>query len=145
MLAITILDGDIPIALAKVEADLDENGEDTGQFSPLVEFRVLNYSLLPGYEPLRSTLRAGGEATRSLGRKGAFLSEGERRAAQEAMKAAQAIDDRLRIRDNAGHFIDGRVTMFRETDFGGQALHAIGVALADRYVQLSQSAQPNER
>jgi hypothetical protein len=145
MLTITILDGDAAIATADVEPDLDENGEDTGQHSPFVDFRVIRYSLLPAFDQVRPFLRAAGEATLAIGRRRNVLSEAERGAALSDMKVGKAIEGRLAIRDQSGGPIEGRITMFRETDFGDGPLHAIGVVLAEQYVEASSRTQPNER
>ena len=144
MIALSIVDGDTPIATADVVPDIDDGGEDSRAFAPLVEFRVLRYELLPGYEPLRATLRAAGIATRLFGHPEAD-SEEACLSARQAIRAAEAIEARLQLLDPRDARIEGRVTMFRESDFGGRALHSIGIALAERYVQVSQSAHPNER
>lgn len=145
MLTITILDGEAPIAVAEIAPDLDENGEDTGQHSPLVEFRVLRYQLLPGFENLRSTLRAAGEATIAIGRRRPPPTESERDVLKGAMQAGKVVEDRLLIHDQSGLPMNGRITLFRETDFGADPLHAIGIALPEQYVQASLRTQPNDR
>jgi len=141
MLTVTILDGEAAIATSEIEPDLDENGEDSGQHSPLIEFRVIRYSLLPAFEQIRPALRAAGEATLALGRRRTSLTNSELEAVRHAMDGGKAIEDRLIIRDLFGRPIQGRITLFRETDFGAGPLHAIGIALAENYVQTSLRTQ----
>lgn len=141
MLSVDIFDGEAPIATVQIEAALDATGEDSGRYAPLVEFRVRKYQLLPAYETLRPIFSRAGEATLSFGgRRGAALTEAERKRAREAMDAGREVERRLTIRESGGEPVEGRVTMFCEVDFSGCRLHAISLALAARYVALSQSA-----
>jgi hypothetical protein len=141
-LTITIVDGDAPIATAEIEPDLDESGQITGQYKPWVEFRVLSYSLLPGFEPIRPVLRAATNAMDTLFRREDDLAPAERETLTLAMKAGEAIAERLAIHDTTGAPMDGRITQFHEWDYGADPLHSIGVAMALEYVQPPPRPRP---
>ena len=142
VLTITIVDGDAPIATADVEPDLDESGEVTGRYTPLVEFRVLRYSLLPAFDRIRPVLRAGGEATLTTMRREDDLTASESETLTLAIKASEAIADRLAIHDASGAPMDGRITLFHEIDYGAGPLHSIGIAMALEYVQPPPRKRP---
>lgn len=94
MLTITIVDDDTPIATAEIEPDLDESGDVWGPHQPLVEFRVLRYSLLPAFERIRPVLRAAGAAMDTLSRRDDDLTASARAATIDRYLAAHSwMDD----------------------------------------------------
>lgn len=141
-LTITIVDGDAPIATAEIEPDLDESGQITGQYKPLVEFRVLSYSLLPAFEHIRPLVRAASDALDTLVRREDDLTPAERETLAVAMEAGEAVENRLVILDASGTPMHGRVTQLHESDFGGGPLHSIGIAMALEYVQPPPRPRP---
>src|SRR4051812_31270488 len=141
-LAITIVDGDVPIATADVEPDLDESGDVTGQYEPLVEFRVLRYSLLPDFERVRPVLRAAGAANHEMIKRHDELTASERETLMLAVKAGEAIAKRFVIHDESGAPMEGRVAHFQEWDYGSGPLHAIRIAMALKYVQPPPRPRP---
>ena len=137
MLTITIVDGDAPIATADIEPDLDESGDVWGLHEPLVDFRVLSYSLLPAFERIRPVARAVGEADLAAMRRHGEPTDSETEASVLAIKACEAVTNRLIIHDASGAPMHGKVTRFHEYDYGehGGVLHSIGIAMALEYVQ----------
>ena len=141
-LTVTIVDGDVPIATAEIEPDLDESGQITGQHKPLVEFRVLSYALLPAFDRVRPVLRAAGEAMLTWFRRDDDLSDSERETITRATDAAKVVEDRLAIHDGSGAPMHGRITRFHEYDYGAGPLHTIGIAMALEYVQPPPRPRP---
>jgi hypothetical protein len=141
-ITITIVDGDAPIATADVEPDLDESGEVTGQYEPLVEFRVLRYSLLPDFERVRPVLRAAGAANHEMITRDDELTASERETLTLAVKSGEAIATRLAIHDASGALMEGRVAHFQEWDYGSGPLHSIRIAMALKYVQPPPRPRP---
>jgi hypothetical protein len=141
-LSITIVDGDAPIAMADVEPDVDESGDVTGQYEPLVEFRVLRYSLLPDFERVRPVLRAAGAANHEMIMRHDELTASEQESLNLAVKAGEEIAKRFAIHDASGAPMEGRVLHFQEWGYDSGPLQAIRIAMALKYVQPPPRPRP---